>query len=115
MPIRQRSTQHQVPVTHLVHDRCKRENVRLLGTCLPLQYLWRRPLSTIAAIRSYTTIGFRKIESRDYGQAKIRDVCMARVVNKDVRLTRCRYSDKTTFIMLRTPSRFPCITLHEWM
>ena len=82
-------------MTYLNHDHCERKNIRLLAICPLVQDLWRSPLWGVASLKCGVLNGIRVVS--EHGKAKIRDVCMTRVVHKDVLLAGRQYSSETRF------------------
>ena len=82
-------------VTYFNHDHRKGENVRLLAISPPFQNLWCSPSRGVVMLRGDTLHGIQVLN--DHGDAKIRDSCMAGVVQEDIHLGRYQWECETRF------------------
>ena len=109
--VSQHFTPNRSPVMYLDHDHREGENIRLLAVFLLDQHLWRRPLHGAAILIRSAPYGIWA--PGDLRETKIRDVYVAGIFHKDIRLVGCQCAVKQDSRQLRTPLRSLCITLQE--
>ena len=82
-------------VTYFNHDHRKGENIRLLAISPPFQNLWRGPSRSVATLELDALHRIQVLS--DCGEAKIRESCMAGVVQKDIYLVGYQWGCDTRF------------------
>ena len=82
-------------MTYFDHDHRKSKNVRFLAISPPIQDLWCSPSRGVSTLKRDALDGVYVMSDCD--EAKIRDACMAGVVQKDIYLARYQWGCEAGF------------------